>query len=130
MLKSDEENLILAESIDSVDAINAKFYGRFTYPWRPKRFEQILDPYFETIMLNQNLGDWDAQTLNGSFKIWVAGCGTNQGLYTALRFPNCSVRGSDVSVQSLELSSASAKEMKLANLEFRQRFPAASAALD
>ena len=120
MLKSDEENLILAESIDSVDAINAKFYGRFTYPWRPKRFEQILDPYFETIMLNQNLGDWDAQTLNGSFKIWVAGCGTNQGLYTALRFPNCTVRGSDVSVQSLELSSGSAKEMKLANLEFRR----------
>ena len=120
MLKSDEENLILAESIDSVDAINARFYGRFTYPWRPKRFEQALDPNFETIMLNQNLGDWDAQTLSGPFKIWVAGCGTNQGLYTALRFPNSSVRGSDVSVKSLELSSASAKEMNLSNLEFRR----------
>src|SRR5215212_5890750 len=56
MLKSDEENLILAESIDSVDAINARFYGRFTYPWRPKRFEQVLDPNFETIRPIQNLG--------------------------------------------------------------------------
>jgi SAM-dependent methyltransferase len=120
MHKSDEENLILAESIDSVDAINARFYGRFTYPWRPKRFEQVLDPCFETIMLNQNLGDWDHQTLSGSFKIWVAGCGTNQGLYTALRYPACKVRGSDVSVKSLELCGNSAREMNLTNLELRR----------
>ncbi|MGB8509657.1 MAG: class I SAM-dependent methyltransferase [Pyrinomonadaceae bacterium] len=120
MLQSDEENLILAESIDSVDAVNARFYGRFTYPWRPKRFERVLDPHFETIMLNQNLGDWDAQTLSGSFKIWVAGCGTNQGLYTALRFPECKVRGSDVSVKSLELCAGSAAEMNLSNLELRR----------
>jgi SAM-dependent methyltransferase len=120
MLQSDEENLILAESIDSVDAVNARFYGRFTYPWRPKRFEQVTDPHFETVMLNQNLGDWDARTLSGPFRIWVAGCGTNQGLYTALRFPSCEVRGSDVSVNSLELCAASAREMNLTNLELRR----------
>lgn len=120
MFQSDEENLMLAESIDSVDAVNARFYGRFNYPWRPKRFERVLDPHFETVMLNQNLGDWDAQTLSGPFKVWVAGCGTNQGLYTALRFPECEVRGSDVSVKSLELCAGSAADMGLTNLELRR----------
>lgn len=32
MVKSNDKNLILVESTESVDNLNAKFYGKFPYP--------------------------------------------------------------------------------------------------
>ncbi len=119
MIKTDEENLVLARSTNYVDELNAQFYGRFPYPWRPAEFHYLLDPDFETVMLNQDLGDWQHRTIPRQPKIWVAGCGTNQAVWTALRFPNAKVLGSDLSVQSLELAARSAQELKLVNLELR-----------
>jgi hypothetical protein len=58
MIKTDDENLILATSTESVDDLNAQFYGRFPYPWRPLKLDRLSDPAFETIMLNQDLGNW------------------------------------------------------------------------
>lgn len=119
MITTDEENLVLARSANYVDELNAQFYGRFPYPWRPAEFNYLLDPDFETVMLNQDLGDWQHRTIPRQPKIWVAGCGTNQAVWTALRFPNAKVLGSDLSVQSLELAAGSAQELKLVNLELR-----------
>jgi hypothetical protein len=34
----DDENLYLVGDASAVDAINAEFYGRFPYPWRPTNF--------------------------------------------------------------------------------------------
>ena len=119
MIKTDEDNLVLASSTNYVDELNAQFYGRFPYPWRPAQFNYLLDPDFETVMLNQELGDWQHQTIPRQPKIWVAGCGTNQAVWTVLRFPNAKVLGSDLSVQSLELAAKSAQELKLSNLELR-----------
>jgi SAM-dependent methyltransferase len=119
MIKTDEDNLVLAESTGYVDELNAQFYGRFPYPWRPAEFNYLLDPDFETVMLNQDLGDWQHRTIPRQPKIWVAGCGTNQAVWTALRFPNAKVLGSDLSRQSLEVAGRSARELKLINLELR-----------
>jgi len=118
-MRTDDENLVLAKSADYVDELNAQFYGRFPYPWRPAEFSYVLDPDFETVMLNQNIGDWEHRAVPRHPKIWVAGCGTNQAVFTALRFPHATVVGSDLSVQSLELGARSARELKLSNLELR-----------
>lgn len=110
---------MLAKSTNYVDELNAQFYGRFPYPWRPSEFNYLLDSDFETVMLNQDLGDWQHQTIPCAPQIWVAGCGTNQAVWTALRFPNAQVVGSDLSVQSLELAARSAQELNVTNLELR-----------
>ncbi len=56
--KSDDNNLVLAESVDGVDEMNAKFYARFPYPWQAVKFDYFEDPQFETDMFCQELGDW------------------------------------------------------------------------
>jgi SAM-dependent methyltransferase len=119
MIKTDEDNIVLARSADDVDELNAQFYGRFPYPWRPAQFHYLLDPDFETVMLNQDVGDWQHRTIPRQPQIWVAGCGTNQAIFTALKFPKAAVIGSDLSVQSLELAARSARELQLTNLELR-----------
>ena len=119
MIKTDEDNLVLARSTNYVDELNAQFYGRFPYPWRPAQFNYLLDSDFETVMVNQDLGDWQHRTIPRQPKIWVAGCGTNQAVWTALRFPKAAVIGSDLSVQSLELAARSARDLQLTNLELR-----------
>jgi len=120
MQRSDEENLMLAESIDVVDGINAKFYSRFPYPWAPIKFQCSADPELETMLLNQSLGDWDHGTVPSAPEIWVAGCGTNQAVYTALRFPHGRVLGSDLSDSSLQICSQTAAQLGITNLELRQ----------
>ena len=120
MITSDDQNLLLATSTEAVDKLNAQFYGKFPYPWRPLKIDQLFDPDWETIMLNQDLGDWQHGTLPKNPKIWVAGCGTNQAVFTALKFPNATVLGSDLSTQSLEICSGIAEELGIANVEFKQ----------
>ena len=53
-------------------------------------------------------------------KIWVAGCGTNQAVFTALRFPNATVLGSDLSSASLETARSTSRMLGLTNLSLRQ----------
>ncbi len=120
MTKSDDENLLLVTSSNRVDDINARFYSRFTYPWQPMKFDYCLDPDFETVMLNQNLGDWKHNVLPKNSKIWVAGCGTNQAIFTALRFPNAIVLGTDLSSKSLEISANVAKDLNISNLQLKE----------
>jgi 2-polyprenyl-3-methyl-5-hydroxy-6-metoxy-1,4-benzoquinol methylase len=120
VIGNDDHNLMLVESVASVDDINARFYGRFPYPWTPVKFDYLEDAGFETVMLNQNLGDWEHRTVPPAAKIWVAGCGTNQAVFTALRFPAATIIGSDVSQQSLQLCRHAAKALNLANLELRE----------
>ncbi|HEV7859968.1 MAG TPA: hypothetical protein VGO91_15225, partial [Pyrinomonadaceae bacterium] len=119
MMKSDDSNLVLAQSQDTVDELNASFYGQFPFPWRPVKFERLHEPGFQTLMLNQNLGDWSHRTFSGQLKIWVAGCGTNQAVITALNFPEAEVIGSDLSAASLELGAKTARNLSIKNLELR-----------
>ena len=119
-VKADEENRVLAESQDSVDGLLAKFYRRFPWPWQPIKFDYLEDTDFGMNMLNQDIGDYSHSTVPRNAKIWVAGCGTNQALHTALKFPNASVIGSDLSSKSLELCAKNAKELGVTNLEVRE----------
>ena len=120
MIKSDEDNLDLVGSVDGVDAINAKFYGRFPFPWLPQVFDCPTDPDFETRVLNQSVGSWDHSVVPQRAKIWVAGCGTNQAVFTALRFRNATIIGSDVSESPLALCAGTAKQLGITNLTLRQ----------
>lgn len=118
--RSDEENRVLAESQDSVDGLLAKFYRRFPWPWQPIKFDYLEDTEFGINMLNQDIGDFSHRTVPRDARIWVAGCGTNQALHTALKFPHASVIGSDLSSKSLELCAKNAKELGVTNLEVRE----------
>jgi len=121
MISTDENNLTLAKSQNSVDAINGRFYGKFPYPWPPAYFDRIVDPTLETVMLNQSVGNWDRCEILPHSRIWVAGCGTNQAVFAALKFPQASIMGSDLSVSSLQIAANSAKHLGLTNLELRQQ---------
>jgi SAM-dependent methyltransferase len=120
MPQSDDDNLSLATSEEAVDALNQYFYGRFPYPWPPMTFAQLEDPLFETVMINQSVGAWEKPAVPSTAKIWVAGCGTNQAIYTALRFPKASVIGSDISSQSLDICAQTARVLGVNNLSLRQ----------
>src|SRR5215211_4820350 len=115
MIRSDENNLTLVESIDSVDELNARFYGRFTYPWSPSKFDSLRDPYFYTRALNQDIGDYRHATVANNPRIWVAGCGTNQAIFTALKFPKATIIGSDVSANSLRVCMTTAERLGISN---------------
>jgi len=119
MTKSDDDNLGLVESDQSVDLLNQKFYSRFPYPWPPMSFPKLDDVEFETIMLNQSIGDWDHTLIPANAKIWIAGCGTNQAVYTALRFPQASIVGSDISQASLEICDKISTSLRIRNLSLR-----------
>jgi SAM-dependent methyltransferase len=120
MVKSDSENLLLVESPEAVDRLNQEFYNRFPYPWPPMSFPCLDDGQFETVMVNQSIGDWNHGVVPPNPHIWVAGCGTTQAIYTALRFPGASVVGSDVSLGSLRACRGYAQALKLTTLRLRQ----------
>ena len=120
MANNDEDNIGFARSIESTDSLNANFYGRFQFPWAPSAFDAAMDPEFETVMLNQSLGSWDHSLVPANPKIWVAGCGTNQAIFTALRFPNATILATDLSTTSLDTSAATARQLEISNVEFRR----------
>ena len=120
MITNDEDNIGFAESVESTDAINSDFYGRFQFPWAPTAFDTPTDPNFETIMLNQSVGSWDHSLIPTNPRIWVAGCGTNQAIFTALRFPNSTIVATDLSTRSLETSTNTAAHLGISNVEFRR----------
>lgn len=103
-----------------VDAINNKFYSRFNYPWVPVALPTFEEPLFWATALNNDLCHWDNPRFGDGMKIWVAGCGTNQAVLTALRFPTAEVVGSDVSTESLNTAEAVARQIGLTNLTLRE----------
>ena len=116
----DSQNLALATSDAEVDELNASFYGTIRYPWPPFYFERLADPRFWAEMLDQDVGRRGRPVLPpGEGRVWVAGCGTNQAVITALAFPDAQVVGSDVSAGSLEVAEQHARQLGVANLELR-----------
>ena len=117
-------------SRSDVDQLNASFYSRFPYPWRPMSLRRLLDPDFESRFLAQALGRWGQLAVPASSRIWVAGCGTNQAVITALRFPAAEVLGTDLSEPSLELARNSAGQVGAGNLTLRRESIAESSLRD
>jgi 2-polyprenyl-3-methyl-5-hydroxy-6-metoxy-1,4-benzoquinol methylase len=116
----DSQNLDLATSEPEVDALNAGFYGAIRYPWPPFYFERLADGRFWADMLDQDVGRRDPPVIPAEgARVWVAGCGTNQAVITALMFPGARVVGSDVAAGSLEVAERNARQLGVANLELR-----------
>ncbi|WP_151720175.1 class I SAM-dependent methyltransferase [Gemmobacter serpentinus] len=103
-----------------IDRINRDFYGRFNYPWLPMVLPQIGDPGFLPRFIAQELGDFSGTRIPSDGRIWVAGCGTNQAVLTALRFPGAQVLGTDVSTRSLEVARNTADQLGLKNLTLEE----------
>ncbi|MGB8192327.1 MAG: class I SAM-dependent methyltransferase [Chitinophagaceae bacterium] len=120
MNSTDLFNETLANTIGDVDQVNKKFYGRYNYPWPPL----MLPGYPEHIaglFLSQDIGSWQHNRMPRNPKIWVAGCGTNQALLTALKFPEAEVTGTDISVQSLSACKKNAEQIGVKNLQLEER---------
>ena len=115
-----DDNLANVTTIADVDAQNASFYGEFPFPWKPVSFQFPSDPLLASVMLCQTLGDWSHTLLPPTPRIWVAGCGTNQAVLTALAFPHSDVIGSDLSQQSLDICANVARGMNIRNLDLRR----------
>lgn len=112
----DKNNLLLASSQNDVDQINSKFYSRFNYPWYPREFPYYEDRDFWRKMLCQDIGDWTLTRVPEKMKIWVAGCGTNQAVFTALKYPDADILGTDVSPKSIEVCRETARQLGIKNL--------------
>lgn len=113
-------NLLLVNSATEVDQINKSFYGRYNYPWPPMLFPLYPAGIAEKF-LNQDLGYWNHDRISPNPKIWVAGCGTNQALFTALRFPESEVLGTDISTKSLEVCRNNARQIGITNLTLEEK---------
>lgn len=90
---------MLIEDNHEIDQVNKRFYERYNYPWPPT----VLSAYpsdIPTLFINQDIGCWKHDRIYSKMKIWVAGCGTNQALLTALKFPQAEVLGTDISARS------------------------------
>src|SRR5580765_7869313 len=72
----------------------AKFYHRFPYP-TVYNLRKHLPDSFMAIQLNNRLERNGFPRLPSKPKIWVAGCGTRQGVNVALDFPNAEVLATD-----------------------------------
>jgi SAM-dependent methyltransferase len=116
MTSEDALRPLLALDQGGVDRLNAQFYGKVMYPWPPQYFDRVLRPDLAARMLAQDLGCWQGALLPEEPRIWVAGCGTNQALFTALRFPRAQVLGSDLSAESLAVCAANAASLGVDNL--------------
>ena len=103
-----------------IDRINREFYGRFNYPWLPLVLPVVHDPAFIPRFVCQEFGDFTGTRIPENGEIWVAGCGTNQAVITALRFPGAKVVGTDVSTRSLEVARRTADQLGLTNLELKE----------
>lgn len=115
-----DQNLLMTGTAEAIDQINAEFYGRFPFPWSPSILVCGSDHDFARIMLNQSLGDWDHKLIPPNPRIWIAGCGRNQAVITALEFPEAEIFGSDISGPSLDACTAMSQELAVSNLELRQ----------
>jgi SAM-dependent methyltransferase len=104
----------------AVDSVNQNYYSQFPYPWPPMTFPRLEDARFETVMLNQSVGDFSHRTIPPDANIWVSGCGTNQAVYTALRFPEARIIASDLSPTSLDIARRNANTLGVRNLTFCQ----------
>ncbi|WP_442738386.1 class I SAM-dependent methyltransferase [Streptomyces pseudogriseolus] len=105
-----------------MDRLNSMFYGKFPFPWPADLFVSYDDSDLWRTLTNQELGDFSGSgPIPRGARIWVAGCGVNQGVQTALRFPGCTVYATDVSGQSLRIAESAARSIGVTNVSFEQR---------
>jgi SAM-dependent methyltransferase len=114
------DNNMLAAAGQAIDPINSSFYNQFPYPWPPLIVRKLADLQFERDFVSQSIGYWDHSALPIKPRIWVAGCGTNQAVLTAVSFPTATVIGSDLSENALDSERRLAGQLGVTNLDLRR----------
>jgi SAM-dependent methyltransferase len=98
----------------------SEFYERYPYP--PPRDD--LKAYQQSWDSHRRRAEshlfWPSERYREDRSILVAGCGTMQAAHYAIRWPNATVIGVDVSAQSLAFSEGLKRTHGLDNLELRQ----------
>ncbi|GAB2935479.1 class I SAM-dependent methyltransferase [Rheinheimera gaetbuli] len=113
-------NLHSAASQEDVDKINKRFYGRFNFPWHPAILSKYKEQMLWTTALNQEVGVFDNSRIGESPRIWVAGCGTNQAVITALKYPQSEILGTDISTESLAAAKVLAEQLNVTNVKLEE----------
>jgi SAM-dependent methyltransferase len=108
------------DKIGDVDKINKEFYSKFSYPWKPILFQSFPGVGFSNI-LNNDIGYYKKPRVPQNAKIWVAGCGTNQAIFTALRYPESQIIATDVSTGSLRICQETSSNLNLKNLTLLEK---------
>ncbi len=92
------------------------------YPYPPaEMIVEDLPEDFSRGVLNFLLRRRDADRLPRRAKIWVAGCGTQQGAAVALSYPSAQVLATDISTKTLAIASSVAEQIGIPNLTFEQQ---------
>jgi SAM-dependent methyltransferase len=120
MKNSDQFNIEVLKRNEDVDEINKEFYSKFSYPWKPISFQSFPDIGLSNI-LNNDFGYYEKPRIPQNAKIWVAGCGTNQAIITALRYPKSQIIGTDVSSGSLHICQETSSNLNLKNLTLLEK---------
>ncbi|MER5887985.1 class I SAM-dependent methyltransferase [Streptomyces sp. NPDC001941] len=102
------------------EQVIGEFYSEFPYPWHATRLTAPDDPALHPSLLSQELGDFTHRRIPPGARVWVPGCGVNQALIVALRFPDAEVVGSDVSTDSLDLCRTARDQVGASNLTLRE----------
>lgn len=108
------KNLAAASDTATVDKLNREFYTRIEYPGPVHKLERFAETDLWPKMLGHDIGEYGG--VLEIREIWVAGCGRNQALITALKFPEAHVLGSDLSESSLAVCRAYADALGVKNL--------------
>lgn len=103
-----------------VDKLNSEFYGKIKYPGPVYSLSRVVPDNLWARMISHDVGYFERDVLPERPKIWIAGCGRNQALITALKFPQAEVLGSDLSEESLADCRRNAESLKVKNLELRR----------
>ena len=121
-VKTSSPGQSLSAAVDPryVDQLNSDFYGKIKYPWPVTVLDRIVQKGFWSKMLGQDIGSWGSPIVPENGAVWVAGCGTNQALITALKFPEARVLGSDLSEESLAVCRKNTDSLGVGNLELRR----------
>ena len=112
------KSLAAASDTTTVDKLNSLFYNRIEYPGPVHKLERFAETDLWPQMLGHDIGEY--RELLEIREIWVAGCGRNQALITALKFPQAQVLGSDLSESSLAVCRAYADALGVKNLKLEK----------
>jgi 2-polyprenyl-3-methyl-5-hydroxy-6-metoxy-1,4-benzoquinol methylase len=107
--------------VEDVDSDLEALYSLEPHPWQARRLTYVRDDAtFYARMLNYELGCYGEPLLPLSdLRIWVAGCGINQAITTALNHPDSEVLGTDLSAVCVDIAGSSARSLLLDNVTLR-----------
>ncbi|MDY7230462.1 class I SAM-dependent methyltransferase [Hyalangium rubrum] len=104
----------------TITSLIGELYTQYPFP-RVTALHRVEPVHFHLNRMNYQLGRRREDALRPDSRIWVAGCGTEQSILTALRFPEATILATDLSPRSLEVSKRLAGQLGIKNVEFQHQ---------